>query len=273
MRKHSKILLVILMTALIWQAGAAAYAAVSGEEETQSSAGEEEVFISQEVLDQIQQYDADRYNENVAQYKEMLTALDVHDLHKLEIEKLILEAHPLPNILISYKFLYESFGLISELQPMVSQRSTEHTWEDIFKAYHATHPVFVPRNFESEELERLRSIPSLTSDDIMLADQVSFVTGKNFDEVLNARLNGLHWKLITAGEGILYSSDTLPTVQITIEQIDRYTGEAGMTEDQVVEAFVLAYKAGIEPKTVIERLQAGVSREAIMAEAYLAKYE
>lgn len=280
MKKISKMLLYLLITAFIFQAGVAVYAEVSGgttettsTETDQDPVTESDIVISQTVLDQIQSSDPEHYDKNVAYYKHLLISLNVHDSFKEEIERLIMEGYPLQAILIGYEFLYESFGLITELAPMISLKTAETKWETIFAAYHTNHPTFIPRTFDSKGLDKLMNNPSLSSDDIMIADRVSFVTGTPFEDLITAKLGVLHWKSIAASKGVLYSADKLPTVPITIEQINKYTGQNGMTEDQVVEAFVLAFKAGKDAKIVMDRLIAGDSKEAIMADSYMEKYE
>jgi hypothetical protein len=280
MRKIPKILLIILMSAFILKAGADVYAFVNGETTEDTSTvtvlgpvSENEIVISQEILNQIQSNGPDEFERNVINFKNMLVSLNVHDQFREEVESLIMEGYPLPNILISYEYLYDNFGLISELEPMVSLKNPEMAWESIFMEYNSDHPPFIPRTFNTTDLEKLMNTPSLSSDDIMIADRVSFVTGKAFADVIGLKLVTANWKAITADLGVLYSADTLPTVQVTTEQINKYTGQDGMTEDQVVEAFVIAHKTGEEAQFVIDRFKAGNSKEAIFADSYIEKYE
>jgi hypothetical protein len=199
--------------------------------------------------------------------------LNVHDKLKQEIERLAAANHKLPNVLIAYAFLYQSYGQLSDLEPMVVNKEAGKTWSVVFSEYAEAHPVFAPRAFDSSYLEQLMQTPNLTSDDIMIADRVSFATGKPFEEVLSNRLKSISWKAANADLGILYSAEKLPRVQITAEQLDKYTASGKLTEDQVAQAFVIADKAGKSADSVIEQIKAGHSEEAILAQAYSEKYE
>jgi hypothetical protein len=275
MKKLSKILFIILMLGFVFQAGFAVYATVSGgtaeTSDSEETVTEDDIVISQEVLDQIQAFDPDHYEKNVDNYKNLLISLNVHESFKQEIERLIFEGRPLPDLLIGYEFLYQSFGVISGLEPFVVQKASGASWETIFTEYNAAHKEFVPRAFDPDYLERLMSTPSITSDDIMIADRAAFVTGKTFQEVMEAKLEAANWKESTAREGILYSADKLPRVQITNEQIEKYTGQ-GLTENQIALAFVIAHKVGKEAQSVIEKIKDGYSEEAIYAESWTEKY-
>jgi hypothetical protein len=281
MRKISKILLICFLAGMIIQTGLSALAAVSNSTEEQStssnssdvSSTEIDIDISQDVLNQIKANNPKKYDLNVNNYKHVLISLNVDDTLKQEVDRLILARHSVSDILIGYEFLYVNFGLISELESMVTLKKSGKAWESVFVDYNKKHQLFTPRTFESNYLEELSNTPSLTSDDIMIADRISHVTGLAFKDVIDAKLSTEHWKSLAASYGVLYSLDTLPTVPITIEQIEQYTKRYQMTEDQVVEAFVLAHKAGKDAMAVIERKKAGDSDEAIWADSYVAQYE
>ncbi|QJD85851.1 hypothetical protein [Cohnella herbarum] len=286
MRKIPKLLLILFIAAMTLPASFAAYAMVSSTSGQSSKAtlspldssaldviNADSIVISKQVLDNIKQSDPGNYERNVTLYKKLLIELNVHDKFKQEIERLVAANHKLPNLLIAYEFLYQSYGQISELEPMVVNKESGEKWSVIFYDYAKSRPVFAPRAFDSSYLEQLMQTPNLTTDDIMIADRVSFTIGKPFEEIISDRLKSISWKAANAGLGILYSADKLPRVQITAEQLDKYTASRKLTEDQVAQAFVIANKAGKSADSVIEHIKAGYSEEAILAQAYSEKYE
>ncbi|QMV42435.1 hypothetical protein [Cohnella cholangitidis] len=287
MRKIPKLLLICIIAAMTLPASYAALAKVVSSTSDKSSTvtpspldssaldviNANSIAISQQVLDKIKQSDPDNYEKNVTNYKNLLTELNVHDKFKQEIDRLLAADHKLPDLLVAYLFLYQSYGQLSDLEPMVANKESGKKWSAIFSEYANAHPVFAPRAFDSSYLEELMQTPNLNSDDIMIADRVSFAIGKPFEEIISIRLKSISWKAANADLGILYSADKLPRVQITAEQMNKYTAPGKLTEDQVAQAFVIANKAGKSADSVIEQIKAGYSEEAILAQAYSEKYE
>ncbi|QTH43038.1 hypothetical protein J4772_00650 [Cohnella sp. LGH] len=286
MRKVSKLMLVLFIAAMTLPAGFAAYAMVSSTSTTGSTAmpptldslapeaiNADSIVISQQIIEKIQQSDPSNYERNVANYKKLLIELSIHGKFKEEIERLVEANYKLPSILIAYEFLYQSYGQLSDLEPMVASRETGKAWSDIFSEFAKARPVFAPRAFDSDYLEQLMQTPNLTTDDIMIADRVSFAVGKSFEKIIDERLKAISWKAVSADLGLLYNADELPRVQITAEQLDKYTASGKLTEDQVAQAFVIANKVGKSADSVIEQVKEGYSEEAILAQAYSKKYE
>ncbi|MNC58032.1 hypothetical protein D3C75_1077370 [compost metagenome] len=106
----------------------------------------------------------------------------------------------------------------------------------------------------------------------MIGDRLSFVTGKSFDDFIAERIKSGEWSRIFEQEQILYNGNPLPRVQITSEDLTKYTSATGFSEEQVTKAFVLADKVGEAPGVVIAKLKLGSSEQAVMAESYLKKY-
>ena len=275
----SKILLSILLLGTLFQ-GLAALAATYDQTETTSQATTEETDniqstnfnISDEVLNKIKESDPTNYEKNLTNYKNLLINLNVHDKFKTEIERLILADHKLPNILIAYEFLFQNFGLMPDLEVFVSKKESGNNWATIFKDYLVTKPQFIPRAFDSDYLEKLMQTPGLTSDDIMIADRVSFESGLPFADLINAKLEDQTWQEINAQGNLLYSLNQLPRVQITAEQLATFTKSSGLNEQKIVEAFVTANKLGVDAETIINKVKAGYSEAAIFAESYQEKY-
>lgn len=279
-------MLVLFIAAMTLPAGFAAYAMVSSTSTKGSTAmpptldslapeaiNADSIVISQQIIEKIQQSDPSNYERNVANYKKLLIELSIHGKFKEEIERLVEANYKLPSILIAYEFLYQSYGQLSDLESLVVDKEDGKTWRDIFSEYAKARPVFAPRAFDSAYLEQLMQTPNLTTDDIMIADRVSFAIGKPFEEVIDDRLKAISWKAVSADLGILYNADELPRVQITAEQLDKYTASGKLTEDQVAQAFVIANKVGQSADSVIEQIKEGYSEEAILAQAYSEKYE
>ncbi|MBO8173609.1 MAG: hypothetical protein H0Z33_17210 [Bacillaceae bacterium] len=289
--KISRMLSVFLLLGLIVQAGFATFVMVNaqneenqlesptlvnGEGETQTTETDStttSVEISEEVQQKIKESDPDHFETHLQNYKNLLMDYQVHPKFKQEIERLVLEDYKIWNLLIAYEFLYHHFGKSEELEVLVVKREEQGTsWEEIFKQYRDADAAFIPRSFDSDELEKLMNTPGISSDDIMIADRISFESGESFETLITARMEGQSWQEINAQVDILYSKDQLPRVPVTSEQLDKFTHSTGLSEEQAVEAFVLAYKVGKEPKLIIEKLESGATEEAIFAESYLEKY-
>lgn len=270
MKKISRALVILLALGALFQIGSVLAQTLSAE--PSSTSDPVNTDISQVVLDKLNETDPALYDQNVNILINLLLTLNVHERFKQEIERLILEGHTLPDLLIAYEFLYQSFGHMQELESMVSQKETGKTWATVFAEYKKSHKEFIPRAFEPDYLESLTTTSGFTPDYVMLADHLSFVSGTPVNDLIALKLESqISWKQIAADLDILHSASTLPRVQITEEQLTRFaTGT--FTDQQVAEAFVLAQKLAETPETVIRQMKAGKTEEAIMAESYIEKY-
>ncbi|MFE5319171.1 hypothetical protein ACFQ88_10725 [Paenibacillus sp. NPDC056579] len=287
MRKKTiaKWILGLFIVSMVLQAGAAVYALVAS---TTTSSTEEQplsetmwsqpiaadVEISQEVMDKIKSSDPTYYEQNVANYKKLLSVLDVHPKFRSEMERLIAANHRLSDILVAYEYLYHSFGMAKDVESFVLQKESGQSWESIFETYKKAHASFVPQAFDSDELEQLMRTSGITADDIMLADRIAFESGKPFKELVNMRLQnqGQSWKEINAQLNLVYSASVLPRVKVTSDEVQKYTQTGKLTQDQVAEAFVLAYKLGQQPQGIIDQYSNGLREETIFAETLSNKY-
>ncbi len=265
-KKLFLIALAVILVGTIFQAGFAAEQKVSNE----TKISNEEIVISKHVLEKIKVYDSNNYDRNLNNYKSLLTTLNVHLEFKEEIETLILADYPLPDLLIAYEYLYQQFGLIEELESLVAKKRAGGSWKSILEEYQKIDKDFIPRAFESDYLEKLIQTIGLTTDDIMIADRISFISGQQFEDVINTKLKAGNWKEVNVKLGILYSQDILPRVQITSEQLLKYTQY--LDEQQVVGAFVLGHKLGKDAEYIIEKMIAGNSEADIFAEISIEKY-
>lgn len=236
MKKWSKLLLISLLIGLVCSAGASVYAAIT--------MGKEQRI---ETLEQF------------------IEVFNVDDRISAELKELELQGYATSDIFIGYTYLYHEFGTIDELKLMLERVDQGSDWETQFADYVRTNSPFTPRTFEPEYLEKLSESAGLTSDDIMIADRIAHVTGIEFDDLIQVKLESEHWREITARHGILYGEDALPRVQVTLEQLERYTSAYQLTEDQVVEALVHAQKLNASAEEVLRMASEGWSTARIYA--------
>lgn len=285
MKTVSKALLVVLALSIVVQAGytlvsfVQAQTVVMDDEAPQAAAIEsgattfDHIEIPQDVLDKLQATDSSHYDSNLTKYKQLLVDLDVHVKFQQEIERLILAGHRLPDVLIAYEFLYQNFGKLLDLESLVKMVESGKSWEAVFTSYTNSHKEFVPRAFDPDYLESLMKTPGFTSDDVMMADRVSFASGITVKDLITSKLESQrNWKDVTAELNLLHGTSALPRVQVTSQQLSKFVNPGTFTEDQVVQAFVLAQKIGQSPETIVEKMKAGKTEAAILAENYMVKY-
>lgn len=200
-------------------------------------------------------------------YEEWLNTLDVHDKFKVELDQLK-ASHAQGDLMTAYTFLYYQYGIFDQLEPIVKQKEDGASWKSVFSEYLEQHHAFVPRTYDTNELENLTSSASITSDDIMVADRLSFVSGQPMKGLLAAKLeSGTSWKDAAADLNIVNGASSLPRVEVTAEEISQYaTGK--FPQEKVIQAFVLSQKVGLEPKDVVSKLKDGRSETEIMATAW-----
>ncbi|MDR6553469.1 hypothetical protein [Paenibacillus qinlingensis] len=229
--------------------------------------------IPQDVLNKLQATDSSHFDSNVMKYKQLLADLNVHAKVQQEIERLVMAGHSLSNVLIAFEFLYQKFGKLPELELLVKQKEAGKAWEALFAGYNSGHKAFVPRAFDPDYLEDLMKKPGFTSDDVMMADRVSFASGIDVKDIITSKLESKrNWMDITAELDLLHGTATLPRVQITAQQLSKFVKPGSFTEDKIAEAFVLAQQIGQNPETVVEKMKAGKTEAAIRAESYMLKY-
>lgn len=233
---------------------------------------ETSVEISQDILDLIKSSDTDNYTKNVDNYKQLLTKLNVHITFKNEIERHIKSGKKLPDILTAYAFLNDCYGSMTDLEKLVKEKEAGKEWVDIFKAYNKANPEFVPRNFDSQYLEKLLETPGIDQEDIMIADRVSQNTKAAIEEVINKRIEGLSWRLINAQYEIVNGLEKSPHLSVTRSQLTKYTNQTKLSEKQVIEALTIANKLSKSADDVLKLVKQGLSKEEIYSKAYEEKY-
>lgn len=233
----------------------------------------EHIVIALEIKSTIKNQYPLTYEKKLNQYKEMLTAYNVQYVFKDEIEHLLMNGYKLGDILTAYEYLYDQFGIIESLEAFVIAKAGGQSWIKIFEDYTKEKGVFQPSIIDSVLLEDLMEHTSITPDDIMLADRLTFSKAElSLEEVFQHRLNGLTFKEINAHLGIINSSETLPRVEVTPEKIKQYKAETRLTENQIIEAMVLAYKLIEDESSIVTKMNQGLSQEAVYAEYLEAKY-
>jgi len=264
-KKVLTIVLTLLIGAVLIQAGAAIIFA----DDTDSVSRD----ISPETLEAIRKADPANYDKRVHHLQKLLVDLDVHSKFQAEIERLVIEGSPVQHVLIAYTFLYDRYGSVNELERMVAQKAEGTEWRTIFADYDAAHAPFVPRNFDSITLERMMATPGIQADDIMIADRVSHATGKTIDALFAALSEQpIDWKATNAGLDILNSASSLPRVQVAAEQMAKYSETYGLTETEVLEAFVLATKTGHSVDAIAAWFGEGLSEHVMLERVYEATY-
>lgn len=285
----TKLLLLVLTLALVMPSGYIAYSVISeqgapnvdGKNTAQQQPVEEQqnaaqptgnVEISPEIQEIIRQSEPADFDKNLTNYKNLLVKLDVYTDFREEIERLLQEGNGLPDILIGYEFLNDSFGSVQDLEALIIEKESGKSWETVFEGYNSRNPEFVPGAFEQGYLEVLMNTPGITSDDIMLADRVAQKVSVSVSEVINQRIAGAAWKDINGKYGIVNAQRSIPHVPVTPEQIDRYTA-GGLERQEVILAFVIAMKMDKNAEEVIGKFRAGESTEKIYAGYYSQKYD
>ena len=230
------------------------------------------VELSADELAAIKQSAPSAYEHNVSNYKEFLGTFDVHQTYRERLKASLLGGSKVPDLLTAYEFVYQQFGTYQDVEKLIAGRASGESWRFLFREYLEGEKGFVPRTFDPDYLESLRATPGITSDDIMIADQVSFKTGKSVQELINNKIAGQDWKEQSASLGLVFSGKTLPRVSVTAQQLEQYTASKKMTRDQAVKAIVLANKLGWQADDTVLKLLDGATDAALYEEAYTAKY-
>lgn len=269
-----RLIIFVVVAALFVQVGFIGYSMLGGVLGLKEVALKDEtsIEISQDVLNKIKSSDPDNYNKDVANYKALLKALNVHIVFKNEIERLIKDGKKLPDILIAYSFLNDKYGNISDLEKLAEAKASGKQWKDIFTSYTKSHPEFKPSNFDEKQLETLLDMVNSNQDDVMIADRVSQNTKTKIDTLIQKRSQGISWRLINAEAGIVNGQEKLPHVPVTRDQLTKYVNQTKLPEKDIVEALVLASKLGLSADNVLKSYKQGVPEETIYANAYEAKY-
>lgn len=299
-KRLTKTIVFILLIAGVLQAGIMAYSAVSNhifakytaeapDAKAQTTAAADanvqevklpgkEVDISKVVLKKEVEYkitslDPANAAKNIKNYKTLLVALDVPAEFQAEIEAMYNKEYKVADVLAAYEYLYQNYGNIEELEGMVEQKKPGKAWKDIFKAYKKSKEEFKPRNFEEGKLEQIFKTPGITPDDIIIADRIAQQSGSEFDELIAMRNQGMNWKAINEGLGIVNTSGELPRAAVTSAQVKNHMKSTGLSEEKVLEALVLAQRLEKDGKAIVEKVKAGSAEEDIMAESLEQKYQ
>lgn len=231
------------------------------------------VILNKEVEDMITSLDMVNAARNINNYKIMLAALDVPVSFQKEVESIYGKGYKVQDVLTAYEFLYQNYGNIYELEELIAQKESGKAWNTIFKEYKKNKEKFEPRNFEDGKLDEVFGMPGITPDDIVIADRIAQQTGLEFDELIALRGKGMDWKAINEDLEIVNTSDELPRVAVTSVQVKKHMTDTGLSEEQVIEALVLAQKLDKDGKVVIDKIKAGKAEEDIIAECLEEKYQ
>lgn len=197
-------------------------------------------------------------------YKSFLVEYNVHEMYQEQLQLLGADGKSIQDIMIGYAFLEEKVGLLADLEGLIAMKN-QFGWASAFKKYKDAQKPFIPMEFDSAYLDDLLSRASITADDIMLADLAAHQTLMKFEDVIAYRISGECWKDIFAELGIAKSSSQLPRVQVTNEDIAKYSRILGLTEDQILSGFVLAEKLDQSPNEILLKTKSGQTEEEIQA--------
>lgn len=292
--KRTRLIVIILAMVLVVNAGLVGYSMIGGNlpvsdknssdnsvkttVNTQNSRtvdnglkDEASTEISKEILDLIKAQDPDSYTKNLNNYKQLLELLNVHVKFKNEIERLIKKGKKLPDILIAYSFLNDCYGGMEDIEKLVDNKEAGKKWPDIFKEYFKNNPEFVPRDFESDYLERLLD-SGTNQDTIMIADRVSQKAKVEIDTLISKKQAGESWRLINAEYGIVNGLEKSPHLSVTRTQLTKYTTQTNLSEKEVINALTIGTKLGESADSVLNSVKKGLSKEEIYAMAFEEKY-
>lgn len=292
--KRTRLIVIILAMVLVVNAGLVGYSMIGGNlpvsdknssdnsvkttVNTQNSRtvdnglkDEASTEISKEILDLIKAQDPDSYTKNLNNYKQLLELLNVHVKFKNEIERLIKKGKKLPDILIAYSFLNDCYGGMEDIEKLVDKKESGKKWPDIFKEYFKNNPEFVPRDFESDYLERLLD-SGTNQDTIMIADRVSQKAKVEIDTLISKKQAGESWRLINAEYGIVNGLEKSPHLSVTRNQLTKYTTQTKLSEKEIINALTIGTKLGKSADSVLNSVKKGLSKEEIYAMAFEEKY-
>ena len=230
------------------------------------------IVLSQTVIDAIQTQDAQNVDKHMNNYKHLLAKYHIAETYQNKLDELIISGRKVSDVLISYEYLYYQYGTMSEMLDLLDKRKQGKVWTDIFTEFKNGIEPYTPKNFEQSKIEELMNTPNLTPDDIMIADRLSQMNLVSFDSVIEKLSTGTSWESINLGLGILNTSNELPHVAITRIQVRNYMKSTGLTEVQVISAFILSQKYELNADQIMTKVKAGAKEESIVAQLLQEKY-
>lgn len=230
------------------------------------------VKLSADIENTISKLDSKNGKKYVQKYKTMLAELKVPDKFKGEIEKSLKKGYNTPEVLIAYQYLYENYGQVSDLEKLLAKKKSGKQWSAIFREYTAASKPFVPSNFKQGYIESLIEKYHFTPDDIMIADRISQKGIKTFDELVEMKKQGKTWEQINTELGILNTEEKLPRLALTSGQVKKLMQDTKLSEQQVVNALVMAEKLDKDDTEVLDMVKAGEKDDDIYAAGFDEKY-
>jgi hypothetical protein len=230
------------------------------------------VDISKDLQDYIAQNDPDNEKGNLAMYKKMAAEFEIPLKYEDAISQMLKKKYKLNEIMTAFDYLYQNYGLISELEPLLADYKNLNSWTQVFEKYNAAHKEFVPKDFSLELLQKLTKA-GMSSDDIIIADRLSQKSLSTFEELITMRENGKTWRDINIGLGVVNVSGKLLRVTVTNSQIKKYMDATGLSRSRVMEAFVLAEKMDMNIDDIIDKFSNNEKKEKIYDECYSEKYK
>lgn len=183
------------------------------------------------------------------------------------------KGYDISDIRISYAFLVDVYGKKEDLKVLLDKAKEGKKWSDIFKEYNSQHDEFTPRAFDTEYLDKIMKSNTITSDDIIICDRISSITGEKFETLISRNMEGEEWPAIGEGLGIINNQDSLSRVPITTKQIEEYKQGYGVSEDVIVNCFVIANKYSVKPEDILVKVISNQTQEEILEYFLVARFK
>lgn len=278
-----------------------------GNEDTQQLAFEMEeekynIKLSEEDIKQIEKIDKTNSKKNINNYKKLLGEFDVSSKQQIELRNYFDKGCNLNDIYFAYEYLYRNYGTFDELEAMLGAREQGKDWLQIFEGYESENSVYEPMIFPKGYLDQRMKEGNLSVDDIMIADRLAQkinptagrVASKNelkeddsnfiepvhetemgsFERLLRLRGKGVSWKSIKGDLGLLNDKSKKQRMEISMDEIHALSSKyEDLTEDEIVEALVLANTLDENAKDIILSKKAKKNDSVIFFEHLQKKYK
>lgn len=215
-------------------------------------------IVEIDIINYIKNIDVNNSEKNVLKYKEFLKSYDVQDGNTKVINELIVKYNKIDDVLIAYSFINDYYGTTIDLKTILKNKTEGKSWSDIFSDYSNKH-TFVPREFNVDDLENYLSYSSISSDDIVIIDRISFVSGEKFKDILLRKVEGEDYSTIKENLNICNSEEKLGRVKITNNKLEYYLSKTELTQEEIVNCYVLALKLKVDVSEIIKLKQKNIT--------------
>lgn len=269
-----------------------------------------DVIISEDVQEKIKKSDSKNSIRNINNYKQIIVELNIHEEYQKEIERLI-GKYEIEDIFIAYEFLHDNYGKIYELEEILQENKSGKDWGIVFQEYLNRNKEYEPSDYSTEYLEDLLKDPSISYDDIMIADRIASMNWINIDveditkyykkenskssnksnidltfiseiknlnqadifqKLIDMKREGASWEEIKNKFGILNIEESLTTITLDSREISVYQDNTNLSKEAIIEVLVLAKKHEFKEDEVIMSKESGNSKSDIYKKYLTKKY-